>query len=57
MKYQIFKNLKDEQYAALEADIKKRGVMVPVEVDENSLNFSLMKTLLLLILWQDRELY
>lgn len=31
--YQLFDRLSDEEYAALEADIKKRGVMVPIERD------------------------
>ena len=34
-KYQLLEKLRDEEYTALEADIAKRGVMVPVEVDEN----------------------
>ncbi len=34
-KYQLLEKLRDEEYAALEADIAKRGVMVAVEVDEN----------------------
>ena len=34
-KYQLFEKLRDEEYSALEADIKARGVMVAVEVDEN----------------------
>jgi N6-adenosine-specific RNA methylase IME4 len=33
-KYQLFGRLREEEYAALEADILKRGVMVPVEIDE-----------------------
>lgn len=33
-KYQLLSRLSDEEYAALEADIRKRGVMVPVERDE-----------------------
>lgn len=32
--YQLFGPLRDEEYQALKADIAKRGVMVPVEVDE-----------------------
>ncbi len=32
--YQLFDALRPEEYQALEADIKKRGVLVPVEVDE-----------------------
>ncbi len=34
-KYQLFGRLRPEEYGALEADIKKRGVQVPIEVDEN----------------------
>lgn len=34
-KYQLFDRLRDEEYQALHADIEKRGVMVPVEVDES----------------------
>lgn len=33
--YQLFGPLRDEEYQALKADIAKRGVMVPVEVDEH----------------------
>lgn len=33
--YQLFERLRPAEYAALEADIAKRGVLVPVEVDEN----------------------
>lgn len=33
--YQLFGPLRDEEYEALKADIAKRGVMVPVEVDEH----------------------
>jgi len=33
-KYQLLGKLRPEEYAALEADIAKRGVLVPVEVDE-----------------------
>jgi hypothetical protein len=33
-KYQLFSPLSPEEYAALEADIKKRGVQIPVEKDE-----------------------
>ncbi len=33
--YQLFDALRPEEYAALEKDILARGVMVPVEVDEN----------------------
>ena len=33
--YQLFGRLRREEYAALEADILKRGVMVPVEKDED----------------------
>jgi len=33
--YQLFAPLRAEKYLALKADIEKRGVMVPVEVDEN----------------------
>lgn len=32
--YQLLPTLSAEEYAALEADIRQRGVMVPVEVDE-----------------------
>lgn len=35
MKYQLFPNLTADEFAALAADIKARGVMVPVELDEN----------------------
>lgn len=35
MKYQLFPNLTADEMEALTADIKARGVMVPVEVDEN----------------------
>jgi len=34
-KYQLLERLRDEEYAALEADIDKRGVLVPVEKDED----------------------
>lgn len=34
-KYQLFDPLTDDEYAALKADIAARGVMVPVEVDED----------------------
>ncbi len=34
-KYQLFNKLRPEEYAALEADIAKRGVQVAVELDEN----------------------
>ena len=34
-KYQLFDALRPEEYAALEKDILARGVMVPVEIDEN----------------------
>jgi ParB-like chromosome segregation protein Spo0J len=34
-RYQLFDRLRTEEYQALEADIKARGVMVPVEVDED----------------------
>ncbi len=33
--YQLLPPLRAEELAALEADIRKRGVLVPVEVDEN----------------------
>jgi ParB-like chromosome segregation protein Spo0J len=33
--YQLFPTLTDEEYAALKADIAERGVMVPIELDEN----------------------
>ena len=33
--YQLLEKLRPEEYAALEADIQKRGVQVPVEVDED----------------------
>lgn len=32
--YQLFPDLSDEDYAALKADIRQRGVLVPVELDE-----------------------
>lgn len=35
MKYQLFPNLTADEMEALTADVKERGVMVPVEVDEN----------------------
>jgi hypothetical protein len=35
VKYQLFPNLTADEMEALTADIKERGVMVPVEVDEN----------------------
>lgn len=34
MKYQLFPNLTADEFEALSADIKERGVMVPVEIDE-----------------------
>lgn len=33
--YQLFARLRDEEYAALKADIKKRGVLIPVELDDS----------------------
>lgn len=33
--YQLFDPLTDEEFAALKADIAERGILVPVEVDEN----------------------
>ena len=33
--YQLFAPLRSEEYDALKADIRKRGVMVPVELDEH----------------------
>ena len=33
--YQLFGRLRQEEYAALEADIAKRGVKVAVELDSN----------------------
>lgn len=33
-KYQLFEDLRPEEFGALRADIKKRGILVPVEVDE-----------------------
>lgn len=33
--YQLLPNLSDEDYARLRADIAERGVMVPIEVDED----------------------
>lgn len=33
--YQLFEPLTDEEYAALKADIAERGILVPVEVDED----------------------
>jgi N6-adenosine-specific RNA methylase IME4 len=35
MKYQLLDPLRPEEYAALEADIRRRGVLIPVERDEN----------------------
>lgn len=35
MRYQLFPNLTADEFDALSADIRERGVMVPVEVDEN----------------------
>lgn len=35
MKYQLFPNLTADEMEALTADIKARGVMVPVEIDEH----------------------
>lgn len=35
--YQLFDLLTDEEYEALKADIRQRGVLVPVELDENGL--------------------
>ena len=35
MKYQVMPALTPIEYEALKADIAKRGVLVPVEVDEN----------------------
>lgn len=35
MKYQLFPNLTADEFDALTADIRDRGVMVPVELDEN----------------------
>ncbi|MEZ4558753.1 MAG: DNA N-6-adenine-methyltransferase [Caldilineaceae bacterium] len=35
MNYQVCEPLSPEEFAALKADIAERGVMVPVEVDEN----------------------
>lgn len=34
-KYQLLGDLRPEEYAALKADIEKRGVLVPVEADED----------------------
>jgi hypothetical protein len=34
-KYQLFERLRDEDYAALKADIENRGVQVAVEFDED----------------------
>ncbi|MFH1108725.1 MAG: MT-A70 family methyltransferase [Planctomycetota bacterium] len=34
-KYQLFDALRPDEYSALESDIRKRGVQVAVEVDEN----------------------
>lgn len=34
-KYQLLAPLRPEEVAALEADIQKRGVLLPVEIDEN----------------------
>lgn len=33
--YQLFDRLRDEDYAALKADIEKRGIMIPVEKDSD----------------------
>lgn len=33
-KYQLFADLRHEEFSALEADILKRGIMVPLEIDE-----------------------
>lgn len=33
--YQLFAPLRSEEYDALKADIRKRGVMVPIELDEH----------------------
>jgi len=35
MDYQLFDALTDDEYAALKADIAKRGVLVPIEIDES----------------------
>ncbi|HEY7309552.1 MAG TPA: MT-A70 family methyltransferase [Gemmataceae bacterium] len=35
MNYQLLDPLRPEEYAALEADIRQRGVLIPVERDEN----------------------
>lgn len=35
MVYQVMPNLTAEEYAELKSDIEKRGVMVPIEFDEN----------------------
>jgi len=34
-KYQLFENLRKEEFTALEQDIIKRGIKVPIEVDES----------------------
>lgn len=34
-RYQLFARLRDEEYAALKADITKRGVLIPVELDQD----------------------
>lgn len=35
MTYQLFPNLTADEFEALTADIRERGVMVPVELDED----------------------
>lgn len=35
--YQLFDPLTEEEYAALKADIAERGVLVPVDIDENGM--------------------
>jgi hypothetical protein len=34
-KYQLFRPLPPDQFQALEADILKRGILIPVELDED----------------------
>ena len=33
-KYQLIPDLTDEEYLALKADIEKRGILIPVEIDK-----------------------
>ena len=36
MKYQLLPDLRPDEYAALKADIARRGVLVPIEVDADT---------------------